>query len=272
MVNLGTLWPRARDTRDADGPDQLALTAALRPGGDGLTAVYQPLIDLRDRRPIGYEGFIRGRQDGRPLVPAVLFAAARASGRLAELDRAALTTIVREAAPWLAHRTLFVHLLPRTLDPERVHELVRACRLLDLEPDELVLEIPAHEPSDATELHAVLAAAREHGTRIALDDATPDRATFSQLRRCRPDLVKVSMSVTHELPGTRKALLQLLRAAEDEGAEMVLEGVETAAQEEVARDLGIHLLQGYRYGRPVPPDELARATDNELPLPVGGPS
>lgn len=262
------MWRRGRSGHGS-GPEQLALTAALRPGGDGLTAVYQPVVDLRDGRAIGFEGLIRGRQGDRTVVPAVLFAAARASGRLAELDRAALTTVVREAAPWIDGRPLFVHLLPRTLDPERVHELVRACRLLGLQPGDLVVEIPAHEPCDVAPLRAVLAAAREDGVRIALDDARLDHRTAEQLDRCRPDLLKVSMAVTHALPASQRGLVALQRSAADRGAEVVLEGVETAEQERLARDLGIALVQGYRYGRPVPPSELTADTPCP-PAPVAG--
>lgn len=260
-----------RSTRRASEPEQLALTAALQPGGDGLTAVYQPVIDLRDGRAIGFEGLVRGLQGGRTVVPAVLFAAARASGRLAELDRAALTTVVREAAPWLAGRPLFVHLLPRTLDDERVHELVRACRLLGLLPGDLVLEVPAHEPCSSSELRAVLAAAREHGVRIALDDARPDGRTFQQLDLCRPEVLKVSMTVTHQLPASRDGLVALQTAASDHGSDVIVEGIETAEQERIAGDLGIRLVQGYRYGRPSPPHVLT-GNDDPQHLPVGGPA
>lgn len=247
---------RTRRADNATDPEQLALTAALRPGGDGLTAAFQPVIDLGEGRAVAYEGLVRGRHLGRPLAPAVLFAAARASGRLAELDRAALTTVVREAAPWIAGRPLFVHLLPRSLDAARVHELDRACHLLGLPTDDLVLEVPAQETGDASEVREVLDAAREHGARIALDDARPEQRTLEQLRRWRPDLVKISMAVTHQLPASRDALVRLLGAAQDQGATTVLEGVETAAQEQVARELGIDLVQGYRYGSPVSPQEL----------------
>ncbi|WP_275408295.1 EAL domain-containing protein [Planosporangium flavigriseum] len=41
---------------------------------------------------------------------------------------------------------------------------------------------------------------------------------------------------------------------------VVGEGIEDAATAERLRDLGLHLLQGYHFGRPVPPEQLALPT------------
>ena len=58
-----------------------------------IEPVYQPIVDLRDGGVVGYEALARGRGDDGPSSPEALFAAARAHGRVAELDRAC-----REAA------------------------------------------------------------------------------------------------------------------------------------------------------------------------------
>ena len=58
-----------------------------------IEPVYQPIVDLRDGSVVGYEALARGRGDDGPSSPEALFAAARAQGRVAELDRAC-----REAA------------------------------------------------------------------------------------------------------------------------------------------------------------------------------
>lgn len=255
---MGT-W-RASRARGVTDLEQLALTAALRPGGDGLTAVYQPVVALHDHLPVGYQGSIRGRHLGRVLAPAVLFGAARAAGRLAELDRAALATVVREAAPWITGRSLSVRLLPGSFDPERIRELDRACHILGLSTDRLVLEVAASGPGAATGVGRMIEAAREHGARLALHDARPDHRTLERLRHWRPDLIKVSMVVTHQLPASREQLARLVGAAREHGAAAVLEGVETAEQERAARDVGIELVQGYRYGAPLAPHELDTVT------------
>src|SRR5215210_6580581 len=59
----------------------------------GIEPVYQPIFDLRDGSVVGYEALARGRGGNGLASPEALFSAARAQGRVAELDRAC-----REAA------------------------------------------------------------------------------------------------------------------------------------------------------------------------------
>src|SRR5215210_7567771 len=60
-----------------------------------LRPVYQPVIDLRDGRVVGYEALVRGGP-GSPLEsPAELFAAARAEDVVAEFDAACREAAVR---------------------------------------------------------------------------------------------------------------------------------------------------------------------------------
>lgn len=72
------------------------------------------------------------------------------------------------------------------------------------------------------------------------------------------------MAVTHDLPGSYDELAELTDVAHVLGMEVVLQGVETSAQEQVARQLGIHLVQGYRYRAPAPPHEIATDDSDDL--------
>jgi len=54
--------------------------------GDGVRAVYQPLVELASGEVVGYEALARGPQDTPFERPDLLFGAAREAGRLAELD------------------------------------------------------------------------------------------------------------------------------------------------------------------------------------------
>ena len=59
-----------------------------------IVAAFQPIVDLRDRSVVGYEAFARPT-DGSS--PTALFAAARAQGRLAEVDRECRAAALRQA-------------------------------------------------------------------------------------------------------------------------------------------------------------------------------
>jgi EAL domain-containing protein (putative c-di-GMP-specific phosphodiesterase class I) len=76
-----------------------------------------------------------------------------------------------------------------------------------------------------------------------------------------PDIIKVDRDITHEIDGdpVRRALTSaLVGFAADTGAELVAEGIETEAELETVRSLGIRRGQGYLLGRPAPIATLAR--------------
>ena len=82
---------RTREPRD---PSEASTTLA-RLGLSDLRPVYQPVVDLRDGRVVGYEALVRGGPDFGAATPAELFAAARAEDVVAEFDAACRAAAVR---------------------------------------------------------------------------------------------------------------------------------------------------------------------------------
>src|SRR3954462_9067152 len=66
-----------------------------RLGLSDLRPVYQPVVDLRDGRVVGYEALVRGGPDTAHESPAELFAAARTEDVVAEFDAACREAAVR---------------------------------------------------------------------------------------------------------------------------------------------------------------------------------
>jgi hypothetical protein len=113
---------------------------------------------------------------------------------------------------------------------------------------------------------------RELGARIALDDvgALPESLAF--LPVVRPDVVKLDLRLVREHDSLEIAqITNAVRAyAEQSGAAVVAEGVETERDHEVALSLGATLGQGWLYGRPgALPAELSARRDiaRVTPLP-----
>ncbi len=75
----------------AEGLDEL-----LRDGG--VHCVYQPFVDLDTGAIMAYEALLRGPAGSRWESPIALLDAARAAGRLADLERASLRASLDDAA------------------------------------------------------------------------------------------------------------------------------------------------------------------------------
>jgi EAL domain-containing protein (putative c-di-GMP-specific phosphodiesterase class I) len=238
-----------------------------------VTSVFQPIVDLDTGAVVAYEALARGPVG--PLErPDALFAAARRSGRLADLDalcrRAAFTGAVELGL--LAPLTLFVNVEPEVLDTAPLDDLLAVA---EGAPGELrvVLEITeralATRPAD---LLRTVERVRALGWSVALDDVGAETLSLAFMPLLRPDVVKLDLRLVQDRPGP--AIAEIMNAvndhAEHTGAVVLAEGIETQAHLVMARALGARLGQGWMFGRPAAGPARGYPVA-ELPLPTATP-
>jgi EAL domain-containing protein (putative c-di-GMP-specific phosphodiesterase class I) len=79
-----------------------------------------------------------------------------------------------------------------------------------------------------------------------------------------PDVIKLDITLTRDVdsdPAKRALAVSLARFADDIGATITAEGIETTEEFTTIRDLGVSCGQGYYIGRPGP----LRARSNHVP-------
>jgi diguanylate cyclase (GGDEF)-like protein len=246
--------------------DSSALDGALTPGA--VRSVFQPIVELDTGRVLAYEALARGPVG--PLErPDALFAAARAAGRLAELDNvcrvAAFTGAVAQGL--LSPMTLFVNVEPEVLDDAPLDELLA---IADAAPRDLRVVFEITERALAArpaELLRTVERIRELGWFVAVDDVGADSMSLAFLPLLRPDVVKLDLRLVQERPGP--AIAEIMNAvnahAERTGSLILAEGIETEAHLATARALGATLGQGWLFDRPGPGAVTDRDT-GVLPL------
>ena len=221
---------------------------------DAIRAVYQPIFDGREDRVVAYEALARGPA-GSPLErPDLLFAAARAAGRLEELDWACRAAALRGALDaGLSHHLLFVNVEPDTLGspvPDRYADLWIAAERL-----RVVVEITERAlTARPAELLASIAGFRARGWGIALDDVGADIRSLALMPFLRPDVIKLDLRLVQEQPDAEIAEIVNAVNAQGErtGAALLAEGVEHDGHQRTAEAMGARLLQGWHFGRPGP--------------------
>lgn len=236
----------------------------------GVRSVHQPLVDLATGTVVGSEALLRGPAGTAWESPLALLDAARASGRLAELDVAAIGATARSLAAEPDGGTVFVNVEPASLTTAP-DDVVRALGAL-LSRFRVVVEIT--ERALAVDPAGMLAGAerlREAGCAVALDDVGAEPESLAFIPLLRPEVVKLDLGLlrrAHELATVTVA--GAVRAyAEAACAEVVAEGIETEADLTTARVLGATLGQGWLWGRPS--SEVPRSTPTSRfgPRPVG---
>ncbi|MGY2067766.1 EAL domain-containing protein [Blastococcus sp. SYSU DS0619] len=232
--------------------------------------MFQPIVELDTGSVVAYEALARG-PEGPLKRPALLFAAARGAGLLAELDAAcrvaAFSGAVQHGLP--APLALFVNVEPEVLDTAPMDELLA---IAETAPGGLRVVLEITERALATrpaELLRTVARVRELGWGIALDDVGADAMSLAFMPMLRPDVVKLDLRLVQERPGP--AIAQIMNAvnayAQATGAAVLAEGIEDDTHLAMARALGATLGQGWLFGRPAPEPTCDRPLGS-LPPPV----
>ncbi|MGH9085145.1 MAG: EAL domain-containing protein, partial [Acidimicrobiales bacterium] len=226
--------------------DADVVRAAIDAGQPRL--VFQPIVDLRDRRVIGLE--VLARFDIEPhLAPDVWFYSAHRVGLGPELEVQVLRKAATAAASIPSDAFLAVNVSPETVLARDV-----GSHFDDATAPRIVLEITEHAPVDDYEgLTTAVARLRERGIRIAVDDVGAGYSTLRHVLRLDPEVIKldgeVTMGVDQDL-GRAKFVGGLIAGASAVSALVVAEGIETESQLARLLDLGVRGGQGFLLGRP----------------------
>lgn len=234
-----------------------------------LDVVYQPVVSLRDKLPIGVEALLRWRHPKLgTIMPAELLPIARAVGIAAQLDEWVLEAACRQLSSWSTGDTDFslsVNVAPRELLTARFPERVAATlQRHALAPERLVVEVAeAWIAEDLPAVVAALAGLRKLGVRAALDDFGAGQASLSHLRRLPVDMLKLDKVLinTPTEPNSPAVLDVVVSLGRRLGLEVVAKGLETDDEILRARDAGCLYGQGFALGRPAPAERIEAYLD-----------
>jgi EAL domain-containing protein (putative c-di-GMP-specific phosphodiesterase class I) len=227
----------------------------MEPGA--LSVRFQPVYGSEPgvRQWHYLECLIRGPKGTTLEPPEVLFDYARRKNRESDVDRACVTTILEASRdlPFASDLGINVH-ASTVVDPSFTSFLDRALQGVDLPAKRLVIEVVEHaRPWDTAGFQRGLERLRGLGVRIAVDDVGVGEANLLMILSCRPDYLKIDRYFVHGAKSDfyRQALLtSIVGLARPFGARAIAEGVETEADLQAVRAVGVDLVQGYLFGEP----------------------
>jgi EAL domain-containing protein (putative c-di-GMP-specific phosphodiesterase class I) len=141
-------------------------------------------------------------------------------------------------------------------------------RIIDpvgFDPKKLVLEVTEHAVMRnwSTSMQT-LEALRSIGIRIALDDFGTGYSSLSNIRSVPADQLKIDRSFIAKMVVSKKdeqLVRWIVRLGQELGLEVCAEGIETALQQEILMEMGVDLLQGFLYSKPVAPIDAFSTVD-----------
>jgi diguanylate cyclase (GGDEF)-like protein len=238
-----------------------------------LYPVFQPIVKLDGGAVFAHEALIRGPEGTALHTPDALLRAADEENAGYAFETACVSATLQ---CWGAMRTagrLFVNVSAAALIKAHEHRgqqgLIDWIQGFAVTPRMLVLEITEHERvADMDRLAGVVQEVRAAGLSLALDDFGDGRSSLRLWSQIKPEVVKIDKYFTRNISahGDKLKTIQALQhIATIFGTALVAEGIETAEDLRVLRDVGIEYGQGYFLGRPDKrPLQTLSATPSEV--------
>jgi EAL domain-containing protein (putative c-di-GMP-specific phosphodiesterase class I) len=251
---MGKSSPLAMAISTADQQTMQMVTIALQQRR--LALAYQPVVMATDVSRIGfYEGLMRVMDAGGRAIPAKDFmpsVEAHEIGR--QIDVAALRMGLVALAEHPELR-LSINMSARSIGhPDWMRTLVRGLERSPTVAERLILEIT--ESSAMTVPELVIRFMRDLGHKgiaFAIDDFGAGYTAFRYFREFEFDMVKIDGEFTRDIdtsPDNQALVRAMLAVGKHFHMLCVAEMVETAAEAECLRAMGVDCLQGYAFGAP----------------------
>ena len=221
-----------------------------------LTSVFQPVFSLAHLRPVGYEGLLRAHDSfDCPVPPLDVFGDAARHGELHHVDRLALTLHLENFKMLGAEREwLFLNVHAGALtDSYQAAGFTANLSRLDLPPRRIVLDMQQAPIHDLDRVADEVRRFREQGFLIALDDFGAGDSNLERIWQLDPDIVKIDrMMLSHAAHRTEAAAILpgFVSLLHEAGKLVLIEGVETEHEAQLAFACDADFVQGFYFGRP----------------------
>ncbi len=258
--------------RGAEERSRLEADVARAVKEDQQELHYQPIVSLSTGRVVAFEALVRWRHPERGLLgPDELVPVCEATGLIQPLGRWILRRACRQVVAWQRGSErpglrVTVNVSSGQLtSPDFLPELDDVVAETGVEPDSIALELKEQALVDAEGSIALLWKLRRRGLHLYLDDFGTGYTSLRELYRSPIEALKIDRSfIARMKPGG--ADVEAVRAAAafaaGLGLEVVAEGIETAHQLKLARELGATHAQGYFFSHPLPADEATALIDD----------
>jgi diguanylate cyclase (GGDEF)-like protein len=229
---------------------------------DQITAWYQPIIDMSTYRVAGFEALARWEvKKGEFISPGEFIPLAERTGHIHVLTRKIMVEALLNTERWRKQTGMDLHigvnLSPVCIgQPDTVANLKQIFANSEIDPGSVMIEVTESRMlRDPKRAAKYLDELKDLGVLIALDDFGTGASTHEWLKRITADVLKIDkmfIDDVHESPQSAGIVEVDMLLAKTFGMNVIAEGIETIAQWDACRALGVHYAQGYLVGRPMP--------------------
>lgn len=235
---------------------ELALRQAL--GRDEMILHYQPVVDARSESVVSFEALVRwDSKDHGFISPGKFIPLAEDTRLIVPIGKWVMRKACEEARNWPEHIKVNVNVSPeQLLEPGFQEDVLAALAATGLRPERLEIEVTESIfLRDASIARNALEQVMALGCSVALDDFGTGYSSLGYLRKLRFSTIKVDRTFVQGAAQGSAESLAIINAvvamAKSLDMTTTAEGVETADEAELIRNLGCDKIQGFYFGRPM---------------------
>jgi EAL domain-containing protein (putative c-di-GMP-specific phosphodiesterase class I) len=220
---------------------------------ESVETQFQPIVNLKTKRVMGYEALSRGKHPKLSESPTVLLRLAEQCNMLTEVSQLFRCLAIHSSKSLRKHSQVFLNVHAREISNQSF-----LAAIADLEREvsrdhPVVFEIAEGSIADLATMATIKQALAERGFKLAYDDFGIGQSRLLELTDVPPDYLKLDISLTQGMQSNRprrEMVSAVLRVVGALGTRVIAEGIETADVADTCRDIGCHLGQGFYFGRP----------------------
>ena len=234
---------------------------------DKLFYHLQPQYDI-DHKLRGFEALARLRDDdGSYISPVDFIPVAEKTGLVDRIDmkvyEMAVDFIAKVIAETGRHITISVNVSVRHLMKNNfIEEIRRVLEERNVSADHIEIEITESIMIDSAEKALErIEQLKAMGMKVAIDDFGTGYSSLSYLNSFPSDLLKIDKSFIDKMnlsDSSRQYVAMIISIGHILDLKVISEGVESTDQVDVLKDIGCDYIQGYVWGKPMPPEEAGK--------------
>lgn len=248
---------------------QRAMEADLRRALDNreFHLVYQPRFDLSSGEIVGAEALLRWNRAGVGNVsPGEFIPVAEATRIIVPIEDWVLKTVCAQSARWrsagLPEFTVSINISPLHFRQANFVDLIKdTLEESGVAPHDLEIEVTEGLAMDKKiDAKGILTRMAALGCLISIDDFGTGYSSLNRLHKFPVDRLKIDRSFVHDIAaGNENAAIcaTVIRLGHSLNIRVTAEGLETEEQFRFLVEHGCDEVQGFLFGRPMPPEAFA---------------
>ncbi|MDQ0925672.1 diguanylate cyclase (GGDEF)-like protein/PAS domain S-box-containing protein [Pseudarthrobacter sp. W1I19] len=254
----------SRMTRRASGRLDLESDLRLALDREEMCLHYQPIIDLTTETPLGFEALLRWNHPDHGVIPPETFIpVAEETGLIVPIGAWVLQETLRQIQQWrdqvegAEELAAAVNISGRQLVAKDFPDIVEAAILASgIDPAAVHLEVTETVLMDEPDLpRETLQRLSRLRVGLSIDDFGTGYSSLSYLKWLSARTLKIDRIFIQELgddPHSGTVIELVVGMAKSLKLDVIAEGVETLAQLNELRRMGVTRAQGYLWSKPIP--------------------